>query len=105
MRGVANVLKHAGILEGEPKPAASRRLDRPDANCYVTSETAGLIEYCVDLGDEVRAGDLLARIHEVERTGGAPVDYHARRDGVFIGRHFPGLIELGDPVGVIGVPA
>jgi hypothetical protein len=26
-------------------------------------------------------------------------------DGLFIGRHFPGLIALGDPVGVIGVPA
>jgi len=104
-RGVANVLKHAGILEGAPEAAASRRLDMPDGDCYVTSETAGLIEYCVDLGDTVRAGDVLARIHEVERTGGAPVDYHARRDGLFIGRHFPGLIALGDPVGVIGVPA
>ena len=104
-RGVANVLQHAGILEGAPEVAASRRLDMPDGDCYVTSETAGLIEYCVDLGDTVRAGDRLARIHEVERTGGAPVDYHARRDGVFIGRHFPGLIALGDPVGVIGVPA
>jgi len=104
-RGVANVLQHAGVLEGAPEPAASLRLDMPDRDCYVTSETAGLIEYCVDLGDEVRAGDVLARIHDVERTGGTPVDYRAKRDGLFIGRHFPGLIALGDPVGVIGVPA
>lgn len=104
-RGVANVLKHAGILEGEPEAAHSIRLDMPDSDCYVTSESAGLIEYCVDLGEEVCAGDLLARVHQVERTGGAPAEYRAGRDGLFIGRHFPGLIALGDPIGVVGVPA
>ena len=103
-RGVANVLRHVGILEGRPEHDQSIRLDMPDGDCYVTSETAGLVEYCVDLGDEVRAGQVIARIHDVERTGGTPVDYHAKRDGLFIGRHFPGLIALGDPVGVIGVP-
>ena len=75
-----------------------------DGDCYVISETAGLVEYCIDLGDEVRAGDLVARIHDVERTGGNPVDYRVKRDGLFIGRHFPGLIALGDPVAVVGVP-
>jgi N-alpha-acetyl-L-2,4-diaminobutyrate deacetylase len=104
-RGVANVLKHAGIFSGAPEHGRSIRLDMPDGDCYVMSETAGLIEYCVELGDTVCAGDVLARIHDVERTGGAPVDYHAKRGGLFIGRHFPGLIALGDPVGVIGVPA
>jgi N-alpha-acetyl-L-2,4-diaminobutyrate deacetylase len=104
-RGVANVLKHAGILAGEPEAAASLRLDMPDSDCYVTSESAGLIEYRADLGEAVRAGDLLARVHDIERTGRPPVEYRARCDGVFIGRHFPGLIALGDPVGVIGVPA
>ncbi len=104
-RGVANVLKHAGILAGAPESVASVRLDMPDSDCYVASETTGLIDYCVDLGDEVRAGDLLARIYDIERTGRAPAEYHAKRDGVLIGRHFPGLIALGDPVGVVGVPA
>ncbi len=103
-RGVANVLKHAGILEGTPEHGQSVRLDMPDGDCYVISESAGLVEYCVDLGNLVRAGDRLARVHNVERTGGQPADYHAKRDGLFIGRHFPGLIGLGDPVGVIGVP-
>ena len=50
-------------------------------------------------------GLLAEAVDDLERTGGAPVDYHAKRDGLFIGRHFPGLIALGDPVGVIGVPA
>ena len=103
-RGVANVLKHAGILAGSPEPAETVRLDMPDGDCYVNSETAGLIEYCVDLGDEVRAGDLVARIHDVERTGGNPVDYRVKRDGLFIGRHFPGLIALGDPIAVVDRP-
>ena len=76
----------------------------PDGDCYVTSETAGLVEHCVDLGETVRAGEVIARVYDVERTGGRPVEYRAKRDGLFIGRYYPGLISLGDPIGVIGVP-
>ena len=39
-RGIANFLKHAGILSGEPERAASIRLEMPDERCFVVSETA-----------------------------------------------------------------
>jgi N2-acetyl-L-2,4-diaminobutanoate deacetylase len=104
-RGVRNLLIHAGVLKGELKRAASTFLDMPDGECYVASLSSGLGEFAVDLGTQVRRGDLIARIHDVERTGGAVADYRAARDGILAGRHFPGLVQTGDTLAVIGVPA
>jgi N-alpha-acetyl-L-2,4-diaminobutyrate deacetylase len=104
-RGVRNVLKHAGILEGTPDtPLQSVTLDMPDGRCYVGSESSGLLEMCVDLEQEVREGDVVARVHNLERTGVAPLEYRSQIDGLLAGRHFPGLIQTGDTVAVIGVP-
>jgi len=103
-RGVDNFLKHAGVMPGEPELKPSTLLDMPNADCYVTSETSGLIEYVVDLGDEVRQGDIIARVFDIERTGATPTEYRARLDGLLVGRHFPGLITMGDIVGVVAVP-
>lgn len=103
-KGVRNLLQHAGIMHGEPQIDATLNLDMPDGNCYVFSESSGLLEPCVDLGSSVRAGDVLARIHNIERTGQPPVEYHAKMDGVLAGRHFPGLINSGDFLAVIAVP-
>ncbi|MGF1610691.1 MAG: N(2)-acetyl-L-2,4-diaminobutanoate deacetylase DoeB [Kiloniellales bacterium] len=104
-RGVANFLKHAGILAGEPARSPSMRLEMPDERCYVTCETAGLIEYCIDLGSAVEPGQIIARVHEVERSGKPPVEYRARIAGLFVGRHFPGLISFGDMLAALAVPA
>lgn len=103
-RGVNNVLKHAGIVSGEPERGQSIRLDMPDARCYVSSEASGLVEPCVDLGEEVREGQVLARVHSILRTGQPPFEHHANIDGILAGRHFPGLIDHGDFVAVVAVP-
>jgi len=103
-KGVGNVLKQSGILNGEPELAASQMLDMPGAECFVISEHAGLFESCVALGAAVRAGERVARVHDVERTGTAPVDYHVKIDGILAGRHFPGLIGVGDFVSMVAVP-
>jgi N-alpha-acetyl-L-2,4-diaminobutyrate deacetylase len=103
-RGVRNLLIHAGILRGEAEPSPSTRLDMPDGDCYVTSEDAGLLEYLVNLGESVKAGDPIARIHALDRTGAEPTTYRAARSGILAGRHFPGLVQTGDAIAVIGVP-
>ncbi len=103
-RGVANVLKHAGIVGGEPEISPSVRLDMPDERCFVTSEAAGLVEYCVDLGAAVETGDVIARIHDVQRTGTPPVEHRSQISGILIGRHFPGLTVLGDMLAAVAVP-
>ena len=103
-RGVRNVLQHAGILDGEPERAPTVELDMSGDDCFVTSETAGLLELCVDLGEAVRSGDLLAKVHDPDRTGRAPVEYRAGMDGLLAGRHFPGLVQMGDPIAILAVP-
>lgn len=103
--GIRNLLIHAGVVQGEMHRTTSKFLDMPDGDCYVASLNGGLIEFVVDLGAPVRRGDLIARVHDVERTGGATADYRAGRDGILVGRHFPGLVQTGDTLAVVGVPA
>ncbi len=102
-RGVRNLLRHAGILEGAPEIGETVNLDMPDGRCFISSEHAGLLEPCVDLGAEVSEGDLVCKIHDPARTGVAPVIYKSPIDGVLTARHFPGLIGMGDIVAVVAV--
>src|SRR3546814_624324 len=52
--GVRNVLRHIGILAGEPEISGpSRMMDMPDERCFVAAEHSGIHEPLVDLGDEV----------------------------------------------------
>lgn len=104
-RGIINVLQHAGILAGTPDRGPTVMLDTMNPNCFLTSEHSGLVEMCRDLGAQIKEGDLIARIYDIERTGQAPVDYHARVDGIFMGKHFPGLIKPGDFLAVIAQAA
>ncbi len=103
-KGLRNVLIHFGILNGEMQIDPSIPLTMPDDDCYLFSESDGLFEMMIDLGDPVKAGDLIARIWPQDRTGIAPQEFRAKREGIVISRHFPGLIKAGDCVAVIGVP-
>lgn len=103
-RGVENFLKHAGIMNGRIELEPSIRLDMPDDRCLVLSETSGLVEFLIDLGEPVEAGQVIARIHDVEGSGRPPLAYRAQISGLLIGRHFPGLIATGDFLAAIAVP-
>ena len=78
-RGVANMLRHANILRGEPQPAEvpTRWLDMPSSDCFTFAEDDGLFEPLLELGAPVRAGQPLARIHPTARTGLTPIDLYA----------------------------
>jgi N-alpha-acetyl-L-2,4-diaminobutyrate deacetylase len=76
----------------------------PSGDCYVASESGGLLEMRVNLGAAVRKGEVLARVHSHERTGAAPIEYRAKLDGILAGRHFPGLLQIGDTIAVVAVP-
>lgn len=103
-RGVKNFLIHAGVIAGELTPAkACVMLDMPDAECFITSEHAGLIELCFNLGEPIRTGDVVARVYDASRTGVPPIEYLAKRDGLLACRHFPGLVQCGDTIAVLGV--
>lgn len=102
-RGVRNFLKYAEILEGELEIPAGPRLllDMPDATCYVQGTHRGILEMTHALGGRVQHGDLVCRIHSIERTGMPPVEYFAERDGMLVARRFPALANIGDTLMVI----
>jgi N2-acetyl-L-2,4-diaminobutanoate deacetylase len=103
-RGVRGFLANAGVLAAPVQTEAPRTttlLDMPDGTCYTTSEHEGLLELCKDLGDIVEADEVIARVHDMTRTGVQPVEYRARRSGLLAARHFPGLVHIGDTVAVV----
>ena len=102
-RGVANLLKHAGILEGEAEIGATVNLDTGVDGCFMASTDEGLLEMLVDLGDPVAKGQPVARVHDIKHTGTDPALYRAEVSGILAGRHFPGLIAMGDCLAVIAV--
>ena len=65
--------------------------------------TMGLSNLLPNLGDTVTESDLVARIWPVDRTGVPPVEYKVRRSGILAGRHFPGLVKVGDCVAMIAI--
>lgn len=108
-RGVRGFLAQAGILTGDEAPSdpaagPTTWLDMPDGDCFLVSEEEGLIEPLVTLGDAVARGDVVARIHPFGRTGRAPLPCHARRSGIVMARHVPGLVKPGDCIAVFAVP-
>lgn len=102
-RGVHNFLVHAEILQKDLLEPVSPpvKLDMQQDNAYVFCEHNGLLEPFVDLGDSIKSGDLLARVHTTEHSGQAPIEYRAACDGIVMGRHFPSLIKIGDFMNVI----
>jgi N-alpha-acetyl-L-2,4-diaminobutyrate deacetylase len=102
-RGTLNVLRHAGIVSGAVEKTPTRWLDMPSGDCFSFAEDDGLIETMIDLGESVEAGQVVARIHPVGRTGGAPQEIRAKMSGVLAARHFPGLVKAGDCAAVLAV--
>ena len=102
-RGILNVLRHAGIVDGAVEKTRTKWLDMPSGDCFAFAEDDGMIETMIDLGEPVQEGQVIARIHPVGRTGQAPQEIMARMSGLLAARHFPGLVKAGDCVSVLGV--
>jgi N-alpha-acetyl-L-2,4-diaminobutyrate deacetylase len=73
----------------------------PDERSFLCCYHHGLVEPCVGLGEQVKAGDLVAKIHNIDRTGSQPECYYAKRDGMVIIKHAPSIINIGDNLLVI----
>ncbi|MER9234310.1 N(2)-acetyl-L-2,4-diaminobutanoate deacetylase DoeB [Mesorhizobium sp. M0622] len=102
-RGVLNVLRHAGIVAGEVETRPTRWLDMPSGDCFLFAEDDGMIETMIDLGEPVAENQVLARVHSIGRTGGAPQEIRAKMSGLLAARHFPGLVKAGDCAAVVAV--
>lgn len=104
--GVRNVLRHFGVLEGQPVSreslghAATRLMATPDDG-FVGAADGGMYEVLVDLGEEVEAGQPIGRVHDYHNPGREAQLYHAPCDGLLVCRHFPGLVGSGDCLAVV----
>ncbi|WBU58822.1 N(2)-acetyl-L-2,4-diaminobutanoate deacetylase DoeB [Paracoccus albus] len=103
IKGARNMLRHAGILSGEPERSESVMLDMPGDDCFHFATRDGLLHPLVDLGAEVVAGQPIARIWSNDRSGVEPVEVCANRDGLLAARHFPGLVQSGDCLAVLAI--
>ncbi len=107
-RGLANVLRHVGVLEGEVETRASMGLpdavilDGRDVDNYVFAPVSGIFETLVDPGDPVEGGQLVGRIHSLELPEQEPAAILAPRDGVTACVRAISVTEQGDNVVVLG---
>ena len=97
-QGVQNVLRHHGMLAGEPRvaqPYIARAL------LSLHAPAGGLAEFTVALGDRVLAGQTVATITDV--FGHRPVPVNAPSDGVFWSHRTEPLVERGVVLGTLGL--
>jgi N-alpha-acetyl-L-2,4-diaminobutyrate deacetylase len=86
--GLCNVLRHVGVLAGEVATRESLGLDpavivrATDDDNYLFAPDAGHWETLVDPGERVEAGQLVGRIHFIDRPDREPTLLHAPLDGV-----------------------
>jgi N-alpha-acetyl-L-2,4-diaminobutyrate deacetylase len=105
--GLANVLRHTGVLSGEVETRASlglpgqRLLMATELDNYLLAPESGLFETLVDLGEEVRAGQTVGRIHFLERPDREPASIAALTDGVVCVVRAIATTDQGDNVLVV----
>jgi len=97
-RGIANVLRHLGVLAGRAEPHPVRILEVVRARHYVYSPDAGLFEPRAELGDAAKSGQLAGLVHFPDTPWREPTPVHFGGDGVVVCKRVPARVERGDCV-------
>ena len=106
-RGVENVLKHMGIIEGTPETvqrdgsAATRHMMVREPSAYVFAPKTGLFEPTHNVGEDVREGEIAGHLHFVEDVDTPPTVLHYAKSGVLWMGAGPGRVSRGDAVAVV----
>ncbi len=101
-RGVANLLRHAGILDGKPAiTTPSRRMTVPDLSHYVFAPCDGIWEAADMLGSSVEAGAPAGLLHRIEDPTGPAIPLSYAATGLLWCVRHAGRVKVGDPVAVI----
>jgi predicted deacylase len=99
--GFKNVLRYYGMLSGaivkidERRPAPPRLVDASKMEDYVPAPRTGIWEPLVELGADLRQGDLVGRLHDFSDHSSPAVEIRARRTGALLMMHFPAHIDKG----------
>ncbi|CAN7469620.1 succinylglutamate desuccinylase/aspartoacylase family protein [Bosea sp. LjRoot90] len=106
-RALTNILKHFGLMEGEPETRqrdgspGTRHMMVRDSAGYSFAPAGGLFEPRNVVGDTCRTGELAGYLHFVEDIDRAPLEVRYRRDGVLWMSAGPGRVQRGDAVAVL----
>jgi N2-acetyl-L-2,4-diaminobutanoate deacetylase len=98
-RGVRNVLKHLGLVEGAPQSGADsgkQILELRGTAAYVYAPCEGVLETFHPLGAMVRAGEPAGRIHRVWEPAHRPETIAYGCDGILFARRQPGRVRPGN---------
>ncbi len=97
VRGVTNVMKFLGMLDGKPKlPPKQWYMNRH----YIRAERSGVLEPLVKVGHQVRAGEALAKV--IDSYGREVEQITAKVTGVVARVTTLGTINSGERVATIG---
>ncbi|MEQ8677386.1 MAG: succinylglutamate desuccinylase/aspartoacylase family protein [Aggregatilineales bacterium] len=104
--GTRNVLKHFGILPGdmEPAPQKTTYLEIPDTENYHIALSSGIYEPHFEPNETIAQGEVLGKVHFLDRVDRPPEPITAQKSGTLIGIRAPGHVERGDSVAVIASP-
>jgi predicted deacylase len=106
-RGVDNVLKHFGVIEGKPDTtqrdgtAGTRHMMVRDSNLYSFAPAAGLLEPTGTAGDVVKAGQTAGWLHFIEDIDRDPIEIKYHADGLIWMAAGPGRVARGDVAAVL----
>lgn len=106
-RGLTNVLKACGVIEGEPETsqrdgsAATRHMMVKDPGNFLFARHGATYEPMNRAGDTVHAGDLAGRLHFIEDLDRDPVEVRYATSGILWMAPGPGRVQRGDCIGVV----
>ena len=104
-RGVQNVLKLHGILDGKPLPAQTPQLVAADQqDDYVMAPVSGIFEPFYEMSEQVAAGQPIGQMHSIEQPFNEPTPVYARTSGMLISRRAFPLTRQGDCVATLVRP-
>jgi N-alpha-acetyl-L-2,4-diaminobutyrate deacetylase len=101
--GLANVLRHVGVLEGEVvgRDSPPTFLMATERSNFVLAPESGLFETLVALGERVETGEPVGRIHFIERPDREPEVASAGNDGIVCVVRAVATCEQGDNLVVV----
>jgi predicted deacylase len=107
-RGLRNFLRHTGVLRGSVETRASLGLPEAvilralETDDYLLAPESGLFETLAELGQTVERGQLVGRVHFLERPDRIPVEVTAMTSGIVCAVRAIATTQQGDCLTVIG---
>ncbi|MGN8084016.1 MULTISPECIES: succinylglutamate desuccinylase/aspartoacylase family protein [Variovorax] len=98
-KGVVNVLRHWGVLDGPLSPTevvAAPIYRVPGMDGFVLAPSHGVFECFHAVGDGVETGQPVGLIHSPTDPGQVPVEVRCAHAGIVFARRHPGRIQAGN---------